>query len=254
MPVEPRQAYTDKYSISDPNAKIKIYFLQASRSIRPVWLLEELSIPYSLDVNERIDYVKLAPRSFKDRAGSVMGKFPVVYDEGMQILESGAQVQLLCDKYDVKGRMISKADFGDARVTKERNEVVMWMHAAEGTIMTHCLAILYARWQFPAEVAKQFPDAVEEMVKKLTPNVANDLKWVERSLEENGGWLVGGRLTAADIMVEFSVSFLLERELGAKKGDYPGIDKWLDRCHEMESWKRAVAKSGHTLHPKDLKL
>ena len=255
MVVQPNPKYTEKYSINESNAKVKVFFLQASRSIRAVWLLEELSIPYSLDVSERFDYVKLAPQEFKDRCGSPMGKFPVVYDEGEQLLESGMILQHLCDKYDAKeGRLLPLMDFSNKQQTRARDDVIMWLHAAEGTIMTHAIAILYAKWQFPAELAEKYPEAAEEMVQKLTPNVTNDLRWVEKTLNENGGWLVGGKLTAADIMTEFSVDWLLERELGAKKGDFPTIDRWLDRCHETESWKRAVEKSGHTLHPQEAKL
>ena len=89
MPVQPRPAYTKNYSFTTPNAPIKVFFLQASRSIHAVWLLEKLSTLYSLDTNERIDYVKLALQEFKDRCGSPMGKFPVEYDEGEQLLGSG---------------------------------------------------------------------------------------------------------------------------------------------------------------------
>ena len=254
MPVEPNPKYTEKYSFDDPNAKVKVFFLQASRSIRPVWLLEELGVPYSLDVNERYDYVKLAPQNFKDRSGSSMGKFPVVYDEGEQLLESGMQIQHLCDKYDQQGKLMPRIDFSNKKSTRERDDITTWLHASEGTFMTHCLAILYARWMFPPEIAKQHPEGVEQMVKKLAPNVVNDLKWLEKTLSENGGWLVGGRLTAADVAMEFSVDFLLERELGAKRGDFPGVDKWIERCHQTESYTRAVKKSGHTLQPQDSKL
>ena len=254
MVVQPSPKYTQKYSFDDPNAKVKVFFLQASRSIRAVWLLEELGIPYSLDVNERFDYVKLAPQDFKDRCGSPMGKFPVVYDDDEQLIESGAILQHLCDKYDAKeGRLLPLMDFSNAKQTRERDDVIMWRHAAEGTIMLHGLAILYAKWQFPAELAKKHPEAVEEMVGKLKPNVTNDLKWVERSLNENDGWLVGGKLTAADIMMEFSIDFMLARELVAKKGDFPVVDKWLERCHQIDSYKRAVKKSGHTLYPQESK-
>ena len=253
MPVEPRPEYHQKYSFDDANAKVKVYFLQASRAIRPVWCLEELSVPYSLDVNERIDYVKMAPQEFKDRAGSPMGKFPVVFDEGEQLLESGAQIQHLCDKYDTNGKLMPLMDFTNKKQTRERDAVTMWLHAAEGTFMTHATAILYARWQFPQELANIHPQAVKEMEQKLTPNITNDMKWVEKALKENGDWLVGGRLTAADIAMEFSIDWIFERELGARRGQYPTIDAWLEKCHQTDGYKRAVAKSGHHLQPQNFK-
>lgn len=130
-----------------------------------------------------------------------------------------------------------------------RTQVQQWVHAAEGTLMMHGLPVLYVRW-FAPESAKE-SGAVDEMVEKLSANVQKNLDWVERTLDAStGGFLVGNSVTAADIMVKFSIDFILARELGTQGKKWPKIEAWIKRCEALESYKKAVEKSGHTLYPK----
>jgi len=66
---------------------ITLYFLQASRSIRTAWQLEELGIDYNVDFSPRVN--KIAPPEFKQKAGD-LGKFPTLVDDGLSVYESGA--------------------------------------------------------------------------------------------------------------------------------------------------------------------
>lgn len=68
---------------------LTLYFLQASRSIRIAWLLEELGLDYKLEYYDRED-TGLAPASFKESCGTFLGKAPVLKDGDLTILESGA--------------------------------------------------------------------------------------------------------------------------------------------------------------------
>jgi glutathione S-transferase len=69
--------------------------------------------------------------------------------------------------------------------------------------MTHLIAMLYPRWHLPK--MPHSPDTLlDDLVQRLTPNVHNDLDAVERALERSD-YLVGSRLTAADIMVSLSL-------------------------------------------------
>ena len=67
---------------------ITVFFLQASRSIRTVWLLEELGVPYEVKFADRVK--QKAPQEFKDAAGNPMGKFPTIQDGELTLYESGA--------------------------------------------------------------------------------------------------------------------------------------------------------------------
>lgn len=82
-------AYHNKYSsAAQAMPKITLYFLQASRSIRTAWLLEELGVPYTLEFSNRVD--QKAPQAFKDASQNPMGKFPTLKDGDLVIWESGA--------------------------------------------------------------------------------------------------------------------------------------------------------------------
>jgi len=59
-------------------------------------------------------------------------------------------------------------------------------------------------------------------------------------------------LTAADMMMLFSVQFILARELGTKGKSWKKVNEWVERCEATESYKKAVEKSGHTLYPKTI--
>lgn len=67
---------------------ITLYFLQASRSIRIAWLLEELGIEYEVKFWHREN--NKAPKEYKDSCGSPLGKAPVLRDGDIVVHESGA--------------------------------------------------------------------------------------------------------------------------------------------------------------------
>ena len=68
---------------------ITLYFLQASRSIRVAWLLEELGLDYRLETYDR-EATGFAPASFKKACGTTIGKAPVLKDGPLTLQESGA--------------------------------------------------------------------------------------------------------------------------------------------------------------------
>jgi glutathione S-transferase len=120
--------------------ELTLFFLQASRSIRIVWLLEELNIPYNVKFWDRAN--NKAPQAFKDQSGNPLGKAPTLKDGNLTVYESGAITEYLCDTYDKEGRMIPQQQ-------PARKNVQQWIHAAEGTFLLHALAITYARWFCP---------------------------------------------------------------------------------------------------------
>lgn len=134
-----------------------------------------------------------------------------------------------------------------------RNRVLTFVHAAEATLALHALTILYARWSFPEELKKTHRQALDEMEGKMAGNMRNDLDWLEAELgHSTGRFLVGDQVTAADVMMQFSVQFVFERELGTKGGDWPRLREWLARCEGCEGYKRAVERSGFTLYPEKM--
>jgi glutathione S-transferase len=224
---------------------VTLYFLQASRSIRIAWLLEELNLPYNVKFWDREN--NKAPQAFKDQSGNPLGKAPTLKDGKLTVYESGTITEYLCDTYDKEGRMIPAQQ-------PTRKDVQQWVHAAEGAFLLHALAITYARW-FSPQRAQDNGD-VQELEKGLGINVQKDLDWLDNELANSkSGFLVGDHLTAADIMVHFSVQFIFARGLGVKGVDtkrWKNVAEWVELCEKSESYKNAIEKTGYTLFPKTM--
>lgn len=63
----------------------------------------------------------------------------------------------------------------------------------------------------------------------------------------DGKYLVGGKLTAADIMMGFSVRFIIIRGLGTEGRRWEGVERWLENIEGGEGWKKAVERTGYKL-------
>lgn len=134
--------------------------------------------------------------------------------------------------------------------TPLRYKTLQWIHASEATFLLHALACLYVQWH-------QHDGDVQKTLQGLSGNVVKDLDYLEshfqkQQQEEGGGrYIMGGKnISAADIMMQFSVRFILTRELGTQgveKGRWERVERWLELCEGTESYKRAVERTGFRL-------
>lgn len=183
-----------------------------------------------------------APDDFKSNTGNPLGKAPSLQDGDLTIYESGAITEYLCETYDEENRLIPKD-------VKERIKVLQWIHASEATFMLHGLAITYARWTIPKEA--QESGVLEQAEKGLSVNVQKDLDWLETELSLSPGkFLCGDKVTAEDMMMQFSIDFILTTKLGTQGKTWPNIAKWLKTCAETDSYKLVVKKTGYELSHK----
>jgi len=222
-------------------AGITLYFLQTSRSIRTAWLLEELGIPYNVEFSDRVNMK--APQEFKERSGNPLGKFPSVKDGDLCLYESGAIAEYLCEKYDTSHRLYPSHQ-------PLRSRAQIWLHAAEATFMLHGMAIYYTRNNFPSALRETNPDALTQMEQGMSVNVQHDLDWLEAELANSGGpFILGEQVTIADTMMEFGIDLFMNRIGTGGGGPWPRVEAWLQACHESETYKRTVEKTGHSLNP-----
>jgi len=249
---------------SSEKPTITLYFLQASRSIRTAWLLELLHLPYDLKFSPRLDRFKAAPPEFKSSSGNPLGKFPTLTDSSNNVTvhESGAITDYLLSIYDSNssdkeaGQQGDKKSLGLAgKNVQERAQIATWIHASEGTFMLHALSILYATWNLSPSFISSNQSAIDAMIAGMSVNVQKDLDWLESELSDGRDWLVGGRVTAADVMMQFSIDFILAREFGTKGVEvgkrWGRTGQWLERCKRDESYRKAVERSGYTLWPEE---
>lgn len=71
---------------------ITLYFLQASRSIRIAWLLEELGLPYNVKCYDRVK--QKAPAEFKEDASNPLGKAPYLIDDSTDSIRQKVKIEL----------------------------------------------------------------------------------------------------------------------------------------------------------------
>ncbi|CCT71989.1 related to GTT1-glutathione S-transferase [Fusarium fujikuroi IMI 58289] len=224
--------------MSSKQPDITLYFLNASRAIRIAWLLEELDISYKLVTSPRAAN-GLAPPEFKAKIPTRLGSSPVIQDGDLVIQESGAIVEYLIESYDSASRLLPQETYARASVRE-------WIQASEGTFMMNAVPIIMARMGMPKEAA-QYVSGLEAAI---APRVHEAMQWFEAELESGptkGQFIVGTGLTAADIMMGFSIECIFAMKLGTESQDWPLISKWLANIKERKAYRTAVEKTGYSM-------
>lgn len=215
---------------------IVVHHLEASRSQRILWLLEELDLKYEVRLYKRDPKTMLAPASLK--AVHPLGKSPVITDGDTTVAETGAIIEYIIEKYG-EGRLIPPPG------TDDRRRYTYWLHYAEGSAMPYLVMKLIF-----TEMPKQAPRIVAPLLrmignqvgeKFLDPNIATHIRFWEDSLA-NMLWFAGPELTGADIMMSFPVEAANAR--GALRGNFPRINAFLAAAHARPAYQRALAKGG----------
>ena len=91
------------------------------------------------------------------------------------------------------------------------------------------------------------------MEKGLSPNIHNDLNWLESEVEGRQ-CLVGNDVTAADILMGFSIEFIFARKLGTEGGDWPNVKKWLEGLQQREAYTKAVGREDWIFSVKEMNV
>lgn len=224
---------------------IHVHHLENSRSLRVLWLLEELGVDYRLTTYRRDPATLLAPDALKQL--HPLGKSPVIVDEardGRVIAESGAIIEYLIEHFDTPQQLIP-AQGSDAR---ERYRY--WLHHAEGSAMPPLvMGLVFSRLSRPPVPAlmrplgKQFAKGVEQNF--LGPQVRALAAHWENALAHNAGtggsWFAGEQFSAADIQMVFPLLALESR--GGLEGK-PQLKDFLARCRARPAYVRAVEVGG----------
>lgn len=108
---------------------ITLHHCPQTRSMRSLWLLHELGIPFEVNTYA-FDKSLRAPEYL---AKSPAGRVPALEIDGEAVFETGAITEILCERFspDVLGRPAGHA---------ERAQWLIWVHFAE-TISQHAAAL-----------------------------------------------------------------------------------------------------------------
>jgi glutathione S-transferase len=201
---------------------IEVHHLNASRSRRITWLLEELGVPYELVMYKRDATTNLAPPELK--AVHPLGKAPVIRDNGTVIFESGAIVEYLVRKYG-NGR------FAPAMGTADYDRYIQFLHYAEGSAMLPLMLRLYVG---------RLGDAGAPLQPRIQSEMGNHLGFLNDTLKGRD-YFVGNDLTGADVQL----SFVAQVAVAFNGRDaYPNLTKFVDRIEARPAYQRAMTKGG----------
>lgn len=223
---------------------ITVHHLNNSRSQRILWLLEELGLPYEIVRYQRDPKTMLAPKEL--RAVHPLGKSPVLVDGDVTVVESGAVIEYLVDRYG-EGRL------RPAPGTPELLRYRQFLHYAEGSAMPPLLLKLVFRRMESAPVPF-FAKPVARMLARgaqktfVDPQLKLHLDYLEGEIGKTG-WFAGDAFSAADIQMSFPLEAAANR--GALTDAHPRLRDFLERIHSRPSWKAALERGGdYDLAPK----
>jgi len=200
---------------------MKIHHAPNSRSVRALWLFNELGLPYDLEIYPLGDKSMRTPEYLKVHP---LGRVPALEDGDVTIFESGAIVQYALEKYG-NGIMVPKAGSPDFP------NYLQWLHYAEGMIMPQVNIIVVETIFLPEERRNQtnVDRATKLLGRMLT---AIDLHMQDREF-------LAGEFSGADIMTGHAC--IVSGRLGADISDKPNIAAYIDRLEARPALKKAWA-------------
>lgn len=200
---------------------LTIYHSPRSRSMRVVWLAEELGLPYQV---RTLEMFSDAMKTSAYLAIHPLGKVPAIDDDGFVLWETTAILSYLVGRYSdgallppresqAGARAIQWMDFGENPLT-----VIMGEVAAHAGPMPE-------KWRVPALVSRG---------REVAPSL---IAVVERALEGRS-YILGDAFSVADIMLGFGLG--IARYLEFVNDATPRTRDYLERLMARAAYQRAV--------------
>lgn len=198
---------------------LTIYGTAASRAARPLWVAEELGLPYT---HIPLHYLGGGTRTPEFLAINPNGHIPVVVDGDVVVWESMACALYLADRFRPEG----VAPLG-AVTPAEQAELLRWSFWAVTECEKDALAFVMHSALMPVERRK--PVLALEAERRL----AAPLKVLEQHLLQHHNslpnpFLAGARFTVADVCVASVLAWV--RHAPALMDPCPAVQAWLNRC------------------------
>ncbi len=199
---------------------IILHHCVSARSLRPLWMLEELGLPYELRmlpfpprVHAR-HYLDLNP----------LGTVPLLEDGPTRLTESAAMCQYLASGHS-PGVLDVRTD------DPAYGAYLNWLHMSDATLtFPQTLVLRYTHFEPP---------------ERLQPQVATDyarwflarLRTVDVAVQQSE-YLCAGRFTAADVAVGYAL--VLARHLGLDAQFPPAVVEYWLRLQNRPALQRAL--------------
>jgi glutathione S-transferase len=198
---------------------IKIFHTPLTRSLRVVWLCEEMGIDYE------ISPVEMQNKSAEFLAVNPSGTLPAIVDGEQILTESVAILQYLTETRGptplaVKPGAPNYADY------------IQFLIMGEAGLASPLNAIFGCRFFGEPQDLESFA------VKVISDGFLNRLQLVTRQLEK-GPYMAGSSFTAADISIAYTVGLGLFLEFGDRMP--ASVHDYYKRCTERPAFQRAAS-------------
>ena len=211
-----------RFNSSKERLLIQVHHLNASRSRRITWMLEELEVPYQVVMYKRDPDTRLAPPELKDV--HPLGKAPVIRDGDFVVFESGAIIEYLVRRY-------GEDRFSPLIDTPNYWRYLQFLHYAEGSAMLPLMLDLYTG---------RLGEAGKPLQARIQSEYATHFGFLNQELE-GAEYFVGDGLTGADVQLSFQIQRIVDI---AGRQAYPNLTAFVDRIEARPAYKRAIEKAG----------
>ena len=209
---------------------IRLHHCPETRSMRVLWLLHELGVDFDVqgwtfDKSLRSEeFLKVNP----------VGRVPALELNGDYIWESGAMMEVLCERFPAAG-------LGRAADHKERADWLTYVHFAE-TISQHSAALTQQH------VALYEDHMRSPIITQLEPRrLGKCYAALEQRLAVRE-WILDA-FSAADVAVGQA---LYMSQKFARTDGFPNLQAWLARIEERPGYRASLPKPGEArLYAKD---
>lgn len=198
---------------------IRLHHLNRSRSLRTLWLLEELGEPYDVTSYQRDAKTNLAPDSLK--AIHPLGKSPVIEIDGEVVTESGAITELLIERFAPE-RLRPATD------SRDYGRYLEWINFAESSLMVPLLLELFTTKAGITD-SKFLNGYIAAEKHKLLSYLNDEVK--------GKTFIVGNKLSGADFMLSFDLIMLAKN---SALDDYPHIKDYAMQLASLDSYQRTM--------------
>ena len=197
---------------------ITLYHCSDARSFRPLWTLEEMELPY------RLEMLPFPPRAAAPAYKTLnpLGTVPLMIDGAVRMTESAAICQYLAARHGPAALSVQphEADYG---------AFLNALHFGEATLT------------FPLTLVLRY-DRFEDDAHRLPQVAADYSRWFLSRLrgfgeDFAGPFVCGGRFTVADISVGYAL--LLAAKLGLDRQFSEPVATYWERLQAREGYKRA---------------
>ena len=200
---------------------LKVYHVPGSRSVRVVWLCEELELSYQ---RVPVDFSPEYRASAEWRRLNPVGKVPAMTDGDLILFESGAMVEYLLDRYGEDRLRPTRGSGAYARY-------LQWSWFAEATFARPLGEIVNHRRVFGAESSARMLDEMRDRARSCITAIDDALTGQD--------YLIDDEFTAADIMMGYSI-FLAHRVKAMDEGEFPNVTAYYARLRARPAFVKTM--------------